>query len=205
VTGNPVKRTTGYGASPEKLRQAMAGKKSDFTEKRLSSKRVYRGRLLDVREDAVRLPSGRDARRETIRHPGAAAVVPFLDRDRVVLVRQYRYALARHFYEIPAGKIDAGETPLRTAKRELREECGYSARHWRCLAAIHPCIGYSDERIDIYVARRLAHVGHAPDEDEHLEAVVMPIAKALRWAREGRITDAKSIIGLLLAANCRDW
>ena len=175
-------------------------KRPDFTEKRLTTRRVYRGVLLDVREDVVRLPGGRSARREYIRHPGAAAVVPFLGRDRVVLVRQFRYPAGRHFYEIPAGKIDKGETPLRTARRELREECGYVAGRWRALATIHPCIGYSDERIAIYVARRLAHVGHAPDEDEHLEAIEMPLAKALRWVREGRITDVKTIVGLMLAA-----
>lgn len=182
----------------------MAGKKPDFTESTLATKRAYRGRLLDVREDAVRLPGGRQARRETIRHPGAAAVVPFLDRKTIVLVRQYRYALARHFYEIPAGKIDAGETPLRTAKRELQEECGYAAREWHRMVTIHPCIGYSDERIVLYLARRLTLVGHALDEDEHLELVTMPFARALRWVREGRITDAKSVIGLMWADKFRD-
>src|SRR3970282_973926 len=162
----------------------MTGGKSDFTEHTLSSKTVYRGRLLHVLEDEVRLSDGRIARREYVRHPGAATVVPFLDTGTVMLVRQYRYALARHFYEIPAGKIDPGETPLQAARRELREECGYEAREWRRLTTIHPCIGYSDERIELYLARGLTHVGHAPDDGELLEGVPGKIAVGPRWVEE---------------------
>ncbi|MGH8620832.1 MAG: NUDIX domain-containing protein [Burkholderiales bacterium] len=171
----------------------------DFTERKLRCRTVYRGRLLHVLEDEVRLANGRSARREYVRHPGAVMIVPFLDSRTVVLVRQYRYPLARHFYEIPAGKIDPGEKPLRTARRELREECGYIAATWRHLTTIHPCIGYSDERIELYLARGLAPVGHAPDDGELLEVVPMKLAAALRWVREGRITDEKTVIGLLWA------
>ena len=177
---------------------------ANFTEHTLSSRTVYRGRLLHVLEDEVRLSDGRTARREYVRHPGAATVVPFLDAETVMLVRQFRYSLARHFYEIPAGKIDPGETPLQTARRELREECGYSARKWRHLTTIHPCIGYADERIELYLARGLTHVGHAPDDGELLEVVPVKMAAALRWVKEGRITDEKTIIGLLWADRFRD-
>jgi len=179
-------------------------KPADFTEHALRSRTVYRGRLLHVLEDEVRLSDGRTARREYVRHPGAATVVPFLDAETVMLVRQFRYSLARHFYEIPAGKIDPGETPLQTARRELREECGYSARKWRHLTTIHPCIGYADERIELYLARGLTHVGHAPDDGELLEVVPVKMAAALRWVKEGRITDEKTIIGLLWADRFRD-
>jgi ADP-ribose pyrophosphatase len=174
-------------------------KPADFTERTLSSRTVYRGQLLHVLEDEVRLSDGRAARREYVRHPGAVMMVPFLDSATVVLVRQYRYPLARHFYEIPAGKIDPGERPLQTARRELREECGYEARKWRHLATIHPCIGYSDERIELYLARSLRHVGHAPDDGELLEVVPVKMAAALRWVKEGRISDEKTVIGLLWA------
>jgi ADP-ribose pyrophosphatase len=174
-------------------------KKPDFTERTVGSRTVFRGRLLHVREDEVRLADGRSARREYIRHPGAVTMVPFLDSTTVLLVRQYRYPLARHFYEIPAGKIDPGETPLQTARRELREECGYRAGQWRHLTTIHPCIGYSDERIELYLARRLTHVGDALDDGELLEVVPMKMAAALRWVEQGRITDEKTIIGLLWA------
>lgn len=182
----------------------MPRKKPDFTERKLRSRTVYRGRLLHVLEDEVRLSDGRAARREYVRHPGAVMIVPFLDSRTVVLVRQYRYPLARHFYEIPAGKIDPGETPLQTARRELREECGYEARKWRRLTTIHPCIGYSDERIELYLARGLTHVGHAPDDGELLEVVPVKIAAALRWVKAGKISDEKTVIGLLWADKFRD-
>jgi ADP-ribose pyrophosphatase len=171
----------------------------DFTEQRRSTRTVYQGRLLHVLEDEVTLPDGRGARREYIRHPGAAAMVPFLDADTVLLVRQYRYPLGRHFYEIPAGKIDPGETPLQAAQRELKEECGREAREWMPLTTIHPCIGYSDERIELFAARGLTEVGHAPDDGEFLEVVPTSLAEALRWVREGQITDEKTLIGLLWA------
>lgn len=181
------------------LLQRGARKPTDFTERKLRSRTVYRGRLLHVLEDEVRLADGRTARREYVRHPGAVMIVPFLDSRTVVLVRQYRYPLARHFCEIPAGKIDPGESPLQTARRELREECGYTAGKWRHLTTIHPCIGYSDERIELYLARGLVHVGHAPDDGELLEVVPVKLAAALRWVRQGKITDEKSVIGLLWA------
>jgi ADP-ribose pyrophosphatase len=171
----------------------------DFTETRVSSKTVYRGKLLHVLEDEVRLCDGAPARREYIRHPGAAVMVPMPDPDSVVLVRQFRYPLARHFYEVPAGKIDPGEETLQTARRELREECGFEAAEWRHLATIHPCIGYADERMELYLARQLTPVEHAPDPDEFLERVTVGFAEALRWVKEGKITDQKTVIGLLWA------
>lgn len=182
-----------------KTPQRGGRKPTDFTEQTVHSKTVYRGRLLHVLEDEVRLSDGRIARREYVRHPGAVMVVPFLDAETVMLVRQFRYPLAQHFYEIPAGKIDPGEKPLQTAQRELREECGYEARTWRHLTTIHPCIGYSDERIELYLARGLTHVGHAPDDGELLEVVSVKMAAALRWVKEGRISDEKTVIGLLWA------
>jgi ADP-ribose pyrophosphatase len=171
----------------------------DFTEHCIASKTVYRGRLLHVLEDEVRLPDGRNARREYIQHPGAAMMVPFLDAETVILIRQFRYPHRRDFLEIPAGKIDPGEEPLATARRELREECGYEAGEWRRLATVHPCIGYSNERIELFVARKLVHVGHALDDGEFLEVIPVKLTEALRRVEEGVITDQKTIIGLLWA------
>lgn len=178
----------------------MPDRKTDFAEEELSSRLVYEGGFLRLYRDEVRLPDGRVTFREYIRHPGAVMMVPMLDDRNVVLVRQYRYPLRRHFIEIPAGKIDQGETPLETAQRELREECGYVAAHWQHLRTIHPCIGYSDERIELYLARDLEHVGHEPDDEEFLEVIVVPLTEALAWVRDGRITEVKAVIGLTLAA-----
>lgn len=171
----------------------------DFTEHCVSSKTVYQGKLLHVLEDQVRLPDGRPAQREYVDHPGASMMLAFPEPDTVLLVRQFRYPHRRDFIEIPAGKIDPGEDPLRTAQRELREECGYEARDWRHLATIHPCIGYSNERIELYLAGELTHVGHAPDDGELIEVMPMKLAEALRRVEEGAITDQKTVIGLLWA------
>ncbi|MDP1672831.1 MAG: NUDIX hydrolase [Burkholderiales bacterium] len=168
---------------------------------------MFDGVLLHVRRDAVQLPNGARATREYIRHPGAAMIIAMPDPDTIVLERQFRYPLARHFIELPAGKIDPGEDPLATAKRELREECGYAATDWRHLATLHPCISYSDERIELYLARGLNHVGAAPDEDEFLEVMTVPLARALEWVRDGSITEAKAVTGLLWAEKIRkgEW
>lgn len=172
---------------------------TDLTEHQLSSRAVYDGRLLHVREDAVRLPNGREATREYITHPGAVVVVPVLDSGDILLVRQFRYPLRREFYELPAGKIDAGEDPLRCGQRELLEETGFVADAWRYLTTLHPCIGYSDERILVYLARGLVEHGHRRDEDEFLDNTVLPLEQAMSWVREGRISDAKTLIGLFWA------
>lgn len=180
---------------------------SDFTETAVSSETVFKGKLLEVRRDAVRLPDGGLATREYIHHPGAAMIVAQPDPDTILLERQFRYPLGRHFIELPAGKIDAGEAPLATAQRELREECGYTAQEWRHLATLHPCIGYADERIELYLARDLSHVGNALDEGEFLEVMTVPLTQALDWVRDGTITEAKAVTGLLWAEKIRrgEW
>ena len=171
----------------------------DFTEATLSSRSVFDGKLLKVIEDRVRLPNGNESVREYIRHPGACMMIAFLDERTLLFERQYRYPLRRHFIELPAGKIDPGEDPLRTAQRELQEECGYVAADWRHLGTLHPSIGYADEHIEIYLARDLTHVGHALDDGEFLEVFTLTIAEGLEWVRDGRITEPKAITGLLWA------
>lgn len=171
----------------------------DLTEHTLESSTVYQGKLLHVREDSVRLPDGNTSRREYIVHPGAAVMLAMPDERSVVMERQYRYPLRDHVYELPAGKIDAGEDALATAKRELLEETGYRAREWRHLLTTYPVVGYSNERIELYLARELEHVGHALDEGEFLEVFILPLDQALAWVRDGRIVEAKTIMALLLA------
>ncbi len=177
---------------------------ADFTETKISSESVFDGKLLHVRRDAVRLPDGGTATREYIRHPGAAMIIAQPDADTIVLERQFRYPLGRHFIELPAGKIDAGEDALATAQRGLREECGYAAANWRHLATLHPCIAYADERIELYLARGLTHVGNALDDGEFLEVLVTPLVQALAWVRDGTITEAKAVTGLLWAEKIRN-
>ncbi len=171
----------------------------DLSEKRLTSKTVFQGKLLHVMSDTVLLSNGRESIREYILHPGASMIIAMADESTIVLERQYRYPLDRHFIELPAGKIDPGEDPLDTAKRELREECGYAAREWRHLTTLHPCIAYANERIELYLARDLLPVGRQPDEGECLEVLHVPVTDALAWVRDGRITEAKAVTGLLWA------
>jgi ADP-ribose pyrophosphatase len=172
---------------------------SDFTEKKITSRTAYRGRMLTVNEDEVRLPDGSAASREYVLHPGAAIILPLFDDGSVLLERQFRYPVGRHFYELPAGKLEPDELPLETAKRELVEETGYVAAEWRELGRLHPCIGYSDEQIDFFLARKLEFKGARPDEGEFLETLRMPLADSLDWVRRGRITDTKTILGLFWA------
>ena len=169
----------------------------DLAERRLESEEVFSGRLLKVRRDRVRLPDGNDALREYIRHPGAVAIVPLLDDGRVVLERQFRYPVGQVFIEIPAGKLEPGEDHLETAKRELLEETGYVAAEWGRLGLIHNAIGYSDEGIEIWEARGLELRKQQLAEGEFLEVFTLPLAEALAMARDGRLTDVKTIVGLL--------
>lgn len=172
---------------------------ADFTEKKIRSREAYQGRLLHVNEDEVRLPDGRSALREYVLHPGAAIILPLFDDGSVLLERQFRYPLGQHFYELPAGKLEPDEPPLETAKRELLEETGYLAGEWRELGRFHPCIGYSDEQIDFFLARKLEFKGARPDEGEFVETLCMPLEATLDWVRSGRITDTKTIVGLFWA------
>jgi ADP-ribose pyrophosphatase len=176
---------------------------ADFSEQLLDSEMVFSGKLLTVRRDRVRLPDGKQATREYIVHPGAAMIIAMPDNDTIILERQYRYPLGRHFIELPAGKIDPGEDPLATAQRELIEECGYTAGRWRHLTTLHPCIGYADERIELFLANTLTAVPRRLDEGEFLEVLTVPLREAIDWIRQGRITEAKAITGLLWAEKIR--
>jgi len=169
----------------------------DFTETAVSSKLAYDGGLLKVKRDEVRLPDGAIAWREYVLHPGAALILPVFDDGSVLLERQYRYPKQRHFIEIPAGKLEAGEEPLATARRELIEECGYEASEWMKIAALDPTIGYSNEVIHLYAARGLHHVGAQLDEGEHLEVFEARLSDALEWVRDGTISDSKTTFALL--------
>lgn len=173
--------------------------KLDLTEKQIHSQTVYRGRLLHVKEDQVELPNGQSAKREYILHPGAVVVIPLLENGDVILERQFRYPLHRDLFELPAGKLDEGESTLACGQRELFEETGYRAAKWTYVATIHPCIGYSDESISLFLAQELTEGSHQRDGDEFLEVFTLPMNQALDWVRVGRISDVKTVIGLFWA------
>ncbi|MGJ8619564.1 MAG: NUDIX domain-containing protein [Methylophilaceae bacterium] len=155
--------------------------------------------MLTVKRDQVLLPNGHNSQREYVLHPGAVVVVPLLPNGKVVLERQFRYPLHQTFIELPAGKIDPGEDVLVTGQRELLEETGYCATDWVKLGLQHPCIGYSNEIIHIYLASGLAAGEHRRDVDEALEVFELDFEDCLLMAQRGEITDGKTIVALFLA------
>jgi len=166
-----------------------------LSETRINGNAVYNGYFLKVQSDQVRLPNGETATREYIRHPGAVVILPIMDDGTVLLERQFRYPLNKVFIEFPAGKIDPHEKPLDCAKRELREETGYTAQHWQFVCTIHNAIAYADEHLEIYLARGLVAGETALDDGEFLDVFSAPLSDLLMWVREGKVTDVKTIIG----------
>ena len=155
---------------------------------------------IDVSRERVRLPGGRETELDIVRHPGAAAVVPFLDEDHVLLIRQYRHAAGGTILEVPAGKLDPGETPESCAMRELEEEAGRQAGRLEKLGWIFTTPGFTDEVIHLFAAYELVPVPTRHEPDEVIELVPMPFAEALELVWRGELTDAKSALALLHAA-----
>jgi len=172
------------------------GDDDPLTEHRLGGRTLLEGGFLEVRRDDVRLPDGSAATREYIRHPGAVAVVPLLDDGRLVLVRQYRYPIAKAIYEFPAGKLDPGEDQLECARRELREETGYRAGEWAFACEIHNAAAYSTESIWIYFARGLVAGEQRLEAGEFLDVVTFSEAELDSLAAGCDLPDVKTRIGL---------
>jgi ADP-ribose pyrophosphatase len=157
---------------------------------------IYTGKVVTLNVDTVKLPNGVTIDLETIRHPGASAVVPIKDDGTVVLIRQFRHAAGGFIYEIPAGKLTPGEDPLQCASRELEEEVGYRASSFELLSSIFTAPGFADEVIHVYKATGLIKGRQQLDRDEVLEIVEMPLLEAITKIEDGTIRDAKTIVGL---------
>ena len=179
----------------------------NLTETFIDGELVYDGHFLKVQSDTIALPNGKHTKREYILHPGAVVILPLLDDGTVLMERQFRYPLRQVFIEFPAGKIDKGEDPLLAAKRELEEETGYTGGQWQFVTTIHNAIAYSDEHLDLYLARGLKAGPQKLDDGEFLETFTATIDELLQWVREGKITDVKTIIGIFWLDKLRagDW
>lgn len=164
----------------------------------VSSATLANGKMLQAKHDEVTLPDGSAAFREYVLHPGAVLIVPLLSNGNLVLERQFRYPVGQVFTELPAGKIDPGEDVLVTGQRELLEETGYKAANWVSLGVQHPCIGYSNEVIYMFLATELTAGESVLDEGEFLEVFELPFDECLQLVLRGEITDSKTITALFL-------
>jgi len=180
-------------------------KNQHLIETKRSSHEVFKGRFLHAFQDTVELPDGSSTVREYIVHPGAVMVIPMLHDESgnlcVVLERQFRYPVGRVMVEFPAGKLDAGESSLACAQRELHEETGYSAHEWAYAGQLHPVIAYSTEFIDIWFARQLTQGAQHLDAGEFLDVFTATPTQLLNWCADGTVTDAKTLTGALWLQN----
>ena len=175
--------------------------------RRVRSKTLWRGRRVRLTMDTYRAETGCSFRRETIRHPASVVIVPIMEGNAVLLIRQFRHALDRYIYEIPAGTSEPGEPLLACAKRELAEETGYKARSWRRLYEFYPAPGVSTERMVLYRATHLSPLLKkvSKDQDEYITPRIVSGREAVAMVRRNRIIDSKSIIGILMGLNRIKW
>ena len=176
----------------------------DLTEKTLKRNEVYAGRIIRVRRDEVLLPGGGHGLREVVEHPGGVGILAFDDRGRVALVRQYRYAVGEHLWEIPAGKREAGEAPFVTAQRELAEEVGATSSRWTDLGTLIASPGCYAERLYLYKAEGLTFTRQQLDEDEFLEVRFFPFEEVVEKCLSGQLQDAKTVAAVLKAKVLRE-
>ncbi len=166
--------------------------------KLIASRTLCRTPIFTVTEDHVLEPGGVEVRRAVVRHGPSAVMIPVDEEGRVLLVRQFRLPAGRAIWELPAGRVNPGETPLQAARRELLEETGYRARRWRKLLSFYPTPGYVTERMHLFVARDLQAGRARPDDDERIRCRWFSRAELSAWLRAGRLVDGKTLVGLLL-------
>ncbi|KGX92240.1 ADP-ribose pyrophosphatase [Pontibacillus halophilus JSM 076056 = DSM 19796] len=170
-----------------------------FEEKTIHTEQIYKGKVISLQVDDVTLPNGKTSKRELVKHPGAVAIIPITKEGKLVFVEQYRKALERSTLEIPAGKLEPGESPEWTAERELEEETGYKTAKLEPITSFSTSPGFADEIVHMFLARDLEVVDEKADgdEDEFVELVELTLDEAFRMEREGRIFDAKTAYSLL--------
>ena len=171
----------------------------DLSEKTIETKEIFAGRIIKVRVDTVRLPDGAESTREVVEHAGAVGVVAVDNNNTIIMVRQYRKPVEGVLLEIPAGTMEKGEDPLLCAQRELKEETGFTAEHWKKILSYYSAPGFTDEYLHLYLASGLTGGEIALDEDEFVETVRLPLPEAYRMIFDGHIADGKSIIGIQYA------
>lgn len=169
-------------------------------EKLIARQYVYRGRIVKLRLDRVQLPNRKTGVREVVEHHGAVAIVALDEKNRVLMVRQYRAGARQTLLEIPAGTLEGKEMPLACAKRELQEETGMRARRWKNLGHFFSSPGFCTEKMYLFFARQLSHGQAKPEDDEFLNVEWLALSRALRMIDRGEIVDAKTIVGLLRVA-----
>lgn len=182
--------------------------RSAISPGKISSKRVHTGRIISLDTDTVRFPDGSVGELDMIRHPGASAIVPFLTDPKsadpeLLLIKQYRYAAEQFLYEIPAGRLDAGEDPAHCAARELREETGCRAQRVDFLFTMFTTPGFTDERIHLFLATGLERGESAHEADEFMTLETVTLSRALQLIEKGEIKDAKTALGIMFAARFR--
>ena len=177
----------------------MLEQDKDLIEEAVSSEEIYKGKIVHLFCDTVRLPNGKEATREVIRHVGAAAIVPLTDEGNVILVRQYRYPFSQVMLEIPAGKLDIGEEPINCAKRELIEETGYDAKELVYLGAFYPSVAMLNEVIHLFLAKNMTLCETNLDEDEFLHVEQRPLREVVEAVMRGEIPDGKTQTAILKA------
>jgi ADP-ribose pyrophosphatase len=167
--------------------------------KLLAKKQIFKGRLLNLFLEKQRFPNGYIADLEVIKHPGAVLIVPFLNKDKIILIKQYRPVINAHIWELPAGTLHRGEKPLACAKRELVEEIGYRAKEWKRLGFIYPAPGYTTEKIIVFQATGLEKVSAQVQEDEIISSALLHKKEIIRLFNAGDIVDSKTICALKFA------
>lgn len=173
--------------------------KMNYEEKTISEKHIYSGNIIKVELVTVTLPNGRQATRDIVMHPGASAVVPLNEKGELYMVKQYRKPIEAVSLEIPAGKLDYGEDPKFCAERELKEETGLTSKNISHLISVHSTPGFSNEIVHLYAATGLSEGESCADTDEFISAEKFEVSQLVDMILKGEITDAKSIVGILLA------